>query len=80
MSRGYGQTQRRLLAALKAEPKRVWWVEELACSAFPGAEIDRSCLSNVRRALKALPVLRCRCGPGVLSGKTGWRYRIQYNG
>ncbi len=80
MSRGLGQTQRRLLAALQAEPTRLWWIKELAAAAFPSEEIDRSLLTNVRRALGALPVRRCKVGPGVMSGKAGWRYRIQYNG
>ena len=57
MSRGAGVVQRRIIAALQAEPMRLFTVEELAEIAFPGEPIERKHLVSVLRALKNLPGL-----------------------
>jgi hypothetical protein len=76
MSRGLGQVQRRLLAALQAEPSRRFTVEELAALAYPGEEIDCSRLSSARRGLRGLSgsIYRERHGD---MGARGWRHVIR---
>jgi len=69
--------QRRLLNALQGEPARRFTIEELATHAFNDEMIVRAHLVSVRRALKALPVDRCRNGR---AGAKGWCYTIKYGG
>jgi hypothetical protein len=73
MSRGPGIVQRRLVAALQAEPARRFTVEELTAIAFPAAEVGRAGLASVRRALIGLAVHRQCAGR---SGRSGWRYFV----
>jgi hypothetical protein len=76
MSRGLGRTQRRLLAALQAEPTRLFTIETLAETAFPGEEIDHSRLNNVRRALERLPAHRFRQRNATRGWHWGFRYEV----
>jgi hypothetical protein len=57
MGLGPGVVQRRLVAALQAEPKRRFTVDELAEIVFPGELIERKHEVSVRRVLKDLPGL-----------------------
>ena len=72
-----GVVQRRLVAALQAEPKRLFTVEELAEIAFPGEPIERKHAVSVRRALKNLPGLDPHLYPAGKSGTRGWRYKVR---
>jgi hypothetical protein len=76
MSRGLGVVQRRLIAALQADPARVFDVEELAAIVFPGETIQRKHSVSIRRALKGLPIgiFKCRVGRAP---HRGWRYRVR---
>ena len=72
MSRGLGNVQRRLIAAVD-EPGRRFTIEELA---FPGEPIERKHLVIVRRALKNLPGLKLHFHKAGESGARGWRYLV----
>lgn len=74
MSCGLGDLQRRLLAALQAEPARWFTIEELAEVAFPGGgTVEHKHLSSVRRALQGLPGLhRTREGQYGVRGYRGF--------
>ena len=80
MSRGLGVVQRRLIAALQAEPKRLFTVEELAEIAFPGEPIERKHWVSVRRALKNLPGLDPHLYRAGKSSTRGWRYVVRLAG
>ena len=80
MSRGAGIVQRRLVAAIQAEPKRLFTVEELAKIVFPDELIERKHLVSVRRALKNLPGLEPHVYPAGKSGTRGWRYEVRLAG
>lgn len=74
MSCGLGIRQRRLLAALHAEPDRWFTIDELAEIAFPGGEpVEHKHLSSVRRALRGLKGLhRTREGQYGVHGYRGF--------
>jgi hypothetical protein len=61
MSRGPGIIQRRVVAALEAEPTRRFTTEDLAAIVYSGEAIGHKHLSSVRRALsKASPAGKLR--------------------
>ena len=73
MSRGAGIVQRRIIAALQAEPTRLFTVEELAEIAFPGEPIEHKHWVSVRRALQGLKgVHRTREGQYGVRGYRGF--------
>ena len=79
MSRGAGVVQRRIIAALQAEPWQHFTVEELTEIAFPGEPIERKHLVSVRRALKALknlPGLDLHFYRAGKPGARGWSYTV----
>ncbi len=76
MSRGLGVVQRRIIAALQAEPMRLFTVEELAEIAFPGEPIERKHAGSVRRALKNLPGLDLHLYRAGKLRTRGWRYVV----
>jgi hypothetical protein len=57
MSRGPGRIQTAVEAALLAEPRRMFTVEDLARCAYPGKVIEHKHLTAVRRALDGIPGL-----------------------
>lgn len=73
MSRGLGQTQRRILAALQAEPRRRFTVEELAAIVYPGEPVTHSHVVSVRRVVRGLAVNRVRLSQ---QGSRGWHWLV----
>lgn len=59
MSRGLGVVQRRLIAALQAEPSRWFTVLDLAEVVY-GEPVERKHLEAVRRVLRRWPVFIAR--------------------
>jgi len=76
MSRGAGVVQRRLVEAIRAEPKRRFKVKELAEIVFPGEPVERKHEVSVRRALKNLPDLDLHLYKAGKSCTRGWRYLV----
>jgi hypothetical protein len=78
MSRGPGIIQRRIMAALQAEPARWFTVMELVVIAYPDeGMVEKTHLTSVWRALQGLKVKRWRAGK---RGGRGWYYKISYAG
>ena len=75
MSRGPGIIQRRIMAALQAEPARWFTVMELVVIAYPDeGMVEKTHLESVRRALKGLKVNRRRDGKRRVGG---WHHSIR---
>jgi hypothetical protein len=76
MSRGPGVIQRRIVAALQAEPGRWFTVMELAFVAYPDeGMVEKKHFVSVRRALSGMKVKRRRSGKRRTGG---WHYQISY--
>jgi hypothetical protein len=76
MSKGPGIVQRRILAAVEAEPSRVFQVLALAAIVYPNATIEEKHLVCVRRAISKMPQLK-KGRDGNYRRKGGWHYAIQ---
>ena len=68
MSRGFGAIQRRLQAALEAEPARRFTVAELVAQTYPGENVERAKFVSVRRALNALAIERAALARSAREG------------